>query len=75
MMNTDQYLNKMKMIQSNLLDFLNNEENYEINFQELQEIFNNQSVQDNKNDLTSLFHLIAKISENCHRNPSFLKKN
>lgn len=73
-MNIAEYAELMKNIQTNLLIFIEKDDNDDHNFQNLQTLFNENKIQDNKYNLISLFHLIAKISNNHHRGNLFFDK-
>ena len=64
------FLEKMIEIQNNLLDFIENEDN----FNNLQQFLNEQKIQDNKDDITLILHLITKIANNYHHLPLFFDK-
>ena len=72
-MNIQDYLDKMKTIQSNLLQFIDSE-NIEENFQNLIQILDDQKIRNNRHELKSFLYLILKISNNHHRSPDFFKK-
>lgn len=73
-MSIQQYLDGMKKIQENLLDFLENEENEEENFQNLNSIFADLKIPDDPHMFKSLLYLIAKISNNHHHEQNFFSK-
>ena len=73
-MNFEEYLEKKKEIYNNLLEFLDNEEYTESNFKDLIDLFNNQAVHENKEDLDTLFRILISISNNHHRSTSFFTK-
>ena len=73
-MNSKEFLDKNKEIQDELLDFIRNDENDTLNFESLQTLFNDFNIRNDKHDLTTLLHLLAKISNNHHRGPSFFDK-
>lgn len=73
-MEVAKYLQKMKVIYSSFLEFIedenDNEEKYEILIISLDSF----KIQDNKHDLTSFIHIIARISYNHYHNADFLNK-
>ena len=73
-MSFQEYLDKMREIQSNLLDFIEDDQNADENFPALQLFFEKLSIQDNKHDLSFLFHLLTKIADNHYRGPFFFEK-
>lgn len=73
-MNIQQYLDMMKNIQQNLLDFLDNEADDEVFYKNFVDICENQKINESKHKLTSILHLLLNISTNHHRSPSFFNK-
>ena len=72
-MSSQEYLDMMKEIQKNILNFLEEEANSAENLLKKDE-FNNFKISDNQYDFLSLLHLISKIGNNCHRFPIFFSK-
>ena len=70
----EETLAKFVEIQSNILDFIDNEESIENSFHDLRIFFNDQKISENKYYLELLFHLITSISKNHHRGPLFFSK-
>lgn len=68
------YLEKMKIIQENLLDYLDNEEDSDENFEKFQKIYNDQNIYDNKHELKLILYLLSNLSNNHHRTPHFYDK-
>ena len=64
----------MKSIQEIFLEFLENVENTEENFNNLKVIFEDMKIRDNKHDLSLLLHFISSISDNYYCFPSFFDK-
>ena len=73
-MSFQKYLDMMKDIHENILNYLEEETKTEENFQILKDIFNNTKISDSQYDLLSLLHLISKIGNNFHRFPNFFAK-
>ena len=73
-MNSEGYLDAMKDIQENILNFLDEEDNSEENFIILESKFNDKKIKDHSYELLSLLHLISKIGNNHHRFPNFFSK-
>lgn len=73
-MNIKGVLEIMQNIQKNILIFIENESNAEENFQNLQIIFEEQKIRENKYFLNSLLHLITKIADNHYRCSNFFDK-
>ena len=68
------YLDTMKDIQDNILNFLEEEVNSEENFLILEKIFKDTKISDNIYDILSLLHLISRIWNNSYRFPNFFSK-
>ena len=73
-MDVNEYLKKMKEIQQNILDFIDQNDDIETNFQNLNYIFDEQKIGSNKHDLKLILHFILKISNNHHRTACFFNK-
>ena len=73
-MEIKKYLHAMKDIQSNILNFLEEETNFEENYANLTGILEEQKIREDKNRLQSLLHLLLKISNNHYRSPDFFSK-
>lgn len=67
-------LEKMKNIQQTLLNFLDDETNDEINFQNLINYFDEQKISENEILFNNVLTMISKISYNHHRNQYFIIK-
>mgnify|MGYP001114619533 CR=1 FL=1 len=66
-MNLNDYVEKMKSIQSNFLDYIDNDDNSEEKYQNLINLFPNQRTRSNRHDL-------EPISNDHHRTPNFFEK-
>lgn len=64
----------MKNIQKKVLEFLENEESTEKNYQNLINYFQKQKLKDNSNQIKELLYIILKISNNHHRTVHFFDK-
>ena len=73
-MSFQKYLDMMKDIHENILNYLEEETKTEENFHILKDKFINTKIGDSQYDLLSLLHLISNISENHHRGPNFFRK-
>ena len=73
-MNIEEYMEKMKIIQDKILNFIVNEDNDEENYENLIKIINDQQVNRNQHDLKVFLYLIIKIANNHHRNCNFFRK-
>ena len=71
MMSIKEFSESMKNIERNILDFIDNEDNIEENYQNLKHLLLDQEIEDDKYKLISLFHLITKIANNKHRENFF----
>ena len=69
--NVNEFLDEIKKIQINLLDFLDHGDNNEENYQNLINIFIEIKIHENQFKTKSLFYLILKISNNRHHEPEF----
>ena len=74
-MAAEQILEELKVLQSNILSFIDYEETYDDEkFQYLQEIFDDQKIKSDDKKLKLLLHLLLKISNNHHRGVQFFSK-
>ena len=73
-MRTQNYIEKMKNIQANLLTFIDNEDNVEENHQNLLKLFDDYKIRGDRYDLKSILHLLSKIVDNHYRCPNFFDK-
>lgn len=65
---------KMKTIQFHILEFLDNDEEIDSNFDNLSTLLSFQPNQLDIQELKSILHLISKISKNHHRGQFFVAK-
>ena len=68
------YIQIMKRIHESLLNFIDDEDNPEENFQNFNSLFNDLKIRDNIHMFKSLLHLIVEIGNNHHRGPNFFSK-
>ncbi|KAK8865391.1 hypothetical protein M9Y10_010936 [Tritrichomonas musculus] len=68
------YLEKKRTIQRKLIDYLDNSENAEENFQDLLDSFQNPKFHEDRKEIEEFLHLISIISEYHHRTPNFFEK-
>lgn len=73
-MNVQELFEHMKIIHNAVLKFLDNDNNEEENFQNLQNILNERKIIEDKHELVLLLHLILKIGNYHKRGPSFFNK-
>lgn len=74
LMEFEEYLEKKKEIQKELLLYIDDQTSVEENFQNFCVILENQRIQGSSSQLSELLHLISKISNNHHRSPNFFTK-
>ena len=73
-MNIQSSIEKMKSIQNLILEFIDNEDAEEENYQNILKLYSNFKIGGNKNELKSFLYLISKISNNHYRNENFFSK-
>ena len=73
-MSSQEYLDMMKEIQENILNFLEEEARTDENLLLIEDKLNNSIISDNHYILLSLLHLISKIGNNHYRFPNFFSK-
>ncbi|KAK8835753.1 hypothetical protein M9Y10_040573 [Tritrichomonas musculus] len=69
----EEYLNKLKTIQSTILDYIDDENESEDKFQDLDMLLKDW-ISDNEENLEVFFHLITKIYSNHHQNSNLITK-
>ena len=73
-MNIQEYLDILKTIQNDIINFLDNEDNIEENFQLLRDIFEEKNIFNDKHKLTLILHLLVILSNNHFRTINFFSK-
>ncbi|KAK8897262.1 hypothetical protein M9Y10_015201 [Tritrichomonas musculus] len=73
-MEFEEYLEKKKEIQKELLLYIDDQTSVEENFQNFCVNLEIQRIQGSSSQLSELLHLISKISNNHHRSPNFFTK-
>ena len=73
-MNSQQFLDEMIKIQSELLEFLDNESDTEENFQNLNNILKDQNLFEDKHKLKLFLRLLCEISKYHQRGQNFFEK-
>ena len=73
-MEIQKYFKQKKKLYNDILNLLENSENYDENFLQFIEEFNLIKVKNNKEELEHLFRLVTSISNNFHRFPNFYNK-
>ena len=71
-MNFQEYSNKMKDIQSKFLEFLDNEDNIEENYENLINLIKDQER--NQHEIKIIVNIIATVTNHHHRSPNFFDK-
>lgn len=74
MMSIDEYIEKMKIIDENISEYLSKESNEEENFEKLCQNIEKQNIRSNRYHLKEFLHLLNNISNYHHRYPHFLSK-
>ena len=70
----NEFIEEMKKIQTDLLNFLDHGDNNEENYQNLINKFQDIKIHDHQFKIKSLLYLILKISNNHYREPEFFSK-
>lgn len=73
-MEIENYLNKMKEIQITLLRYIEDEANFEVNYNNLIKLFNDGNILNIKFEFKSVIYLLLNISNNHHRGTNFFDK-
>ena len=68
------YMSKMKDIEQNIIDYLENEESDEFDHQNLMDFFKDSHIRSNKQVFKGILYMLSNISENHHRQRSFFNK-
>ena len=74
LMSYHSYLEKKQAIQNAILNFIENSDNVEENYQNFITIISDQKIKEDSVELKSLFHLILKISKHHYRTQDFFPK-
>ena len=73
-MNYTEYLVKMKNIQQNILEYIENEDDSEYKIQNIIDIVTKNKIVDDRYELIPFLYLITKISNNHQRSTNFFSK-
>lgn len=73
-MNSQEFIDKMKKIQENLLEFIDSQDCIEDKFQKLKILFDDQKIRDNTNNLKLFFRMLIDITNNHIRKANFYHK-
>ncbi len=69
-----EYINEMKKIQEHILQFIENDDIIEENFQNLNQQLNDQKILENRSFFKQFLHIVSSISNNHYRSPTFFSK-
>lgn len=69
-----EYLNKMKNLQKNILSFVEKESTIQNDYHNIIKFIADNNIHEDRYDLKALLHLLSSISNNHHRNHDFFKK-
>ena len=70
-MDCKKYIQKMRMVQANILSFIKEDKNTEKYFQILTNLFDDQNYNNDKQKLRIILNMIANIVNNYHRVSDF----
>lgn len=73
-MDIEEQLDKMRDIQTLILEYLVDYENNESSYKDLMQKIDDSKIREDKDDLIIFFNLILQISSNLFRNPGFFEK-
>ena len=73
-MSFEEILEKWKVIYQNILEFLDIEDDSEVHLNEFNNILNDQSIRERKEDISTFLHLLISIANNHHRSSNFFVK-
>lgn len=68
------YLEKMKAIQTNILQYLEGSEDLEENYENIIKSIDDNKIIENQHELKPFLHLLVKIANNHHRKVNFFEK-
>lgn len=70
----DKFLEKFKIIQEKILDFLEEEENIEENFYNLKQLLEDTKIRECQHEIRQFLHFLIKVANNHHHASDFFKK-
>lgn len=73
-MQIHEYINEIKIYQNDILEFLENDDSSDENFDDLVNLLDNSNILNNKHWLKLFLFLLLKISNNHQRSPHFFAK-
>lgn len=74
-MSFDEYLKKFRKVQKKILNFIEEEEDVEVHFENLKRVLINIKIQNNFQDNKMILKLIFAISDNYRRRLVFFRQN
>ena len=74
-MSFDEYLKKFRKVQKKILNFIEEEEDVEVHFENLKRVLINIKIQNNFQDNKMILKLILAISDNYRRRLVFFRQN
>ena len=69
-----EYLEKMKSIQQNILEYINDEDDSEDKFQNINDLITKNKIDDTKDEFKTFLYSLTKISNNHQRSANFFSK-
>ena len=73
-MNVKEYIENMKSIQVNVIQYLDQKENTEENYQNLIQMLNEQKILESKDKMKPFLYLLSNLVDNHHRKTDFYSK-
>ena len=73
-MSIHEYLDKIKSLQSCILNYIDHDYNIEENYQNILRLIEDQKIQNNRQDLQLLLYLLDRIANDHFRYPRFFEK-
>ena len=73
-MEIQEYINNKKVLQANFIQFLDDDDNFEENFQNLIKEIENQKILQMQDEFKLFLNLISRVSENHYHTPNFFNK-
>ncbi|KAK8839476.1 hypothetical protein M9Y10_031831 [Tritrichomonas musculus] len=73
-MEVSQYIDQKKEIQSHLLNFIDSEEKFDSEYEQLINFLNSINIQSNDKEFLMFLYLISRVSSNHHRSNNFFTK-
>ena len=70
----DKYIAKKKELYDHIIDFLENDDNNENNFDTIVNLIQEQEILENDKEIKNFLYLISRISSNHYRTINFISK-